>query len=169
MRVAMLFLLLAVPARAAGLDAVAVSRDGRSVAVGGQNRVVYVLDAAKGEVRHRIGLKARVTGLAFAPDAASLLVEDETDTVRSVEVATGKVTGILPSSTGLLVSPAGDSVLLRDERSIAKPGLRLVGFDLEEKARFDLTERASAFNFDAEGKRVFVLESSHETDTEKRV
>jgi DNA-binding beta-propeller fold protein YncE len=169
MRVVMLLLLLAGPVRAAGLNAVAVSRDGKSVAVGGQNRVVYVLDAVTGEVRHRIGLKARVVGLAFAPDAASLLVEDETNTLQRVEVASGKVTGRMSEVSGLLASPAGDVVLVRDERSIVRPALRLLDFHLDEQARYEQTERASAFTFDAVGKRVYVLESSHDTDTEKRV
>lgn len=169
MRAVLMLLLLTGLGRAAGLNAVTVSRDGKSIAVGGQNRVVYVLDAAKGEVRHRIGLKARVIGLAFAPDAANLLVEDETNTVQRVEVASGKVTARLANVSGLLASPAGDAVLVRDERSIVRPALRLLDFHLDEQTRYELTERASAFTFDAGGKRVYVLESSHDTDTEKRV
>src|SRR5262249_16950956 len=42
-----------------GLEAVAVSPDGKLVAAGGQNRVVYLLDAATLEVKRRIWLGAR--------------------------------------------------------------------------------------------------------------
>jgi len=39
---------------------VAVSADGKQVAVGGQNRVLYLLDAGTLEVKRRLWLGARV-------------------------------------------------------------------------------------------------------------
>src|SRR5204862_2520494 len=74
-----------------GLEAVAVSPDGKLVACGGQNRVAYLLDAASLEVKRRAWVGARVGGLAFSRDGSRLAVEDETDRLQLLEAASGKV------------------------------------------------------------------------------
>ena len=79
-----------------GLDAVAVSADGKWIAVGGQNRVVYLLDADTLEVKKRIHLGARIGGLAFSRDGTRLVIEDETDTLHLMDTATAKVVAKLP-------------------------------------------------------------------------
>ena len=63
----LLFVATPVPARAprwGGLEAVAVSPDGKSLAVGGQNRTLYLLDASTLEVRRRVWVGGRIVFLA---------------------------------------------------------------------------------------------------------
>ena len=57
-----------------GLEAVAVTADVKLVAVGGQNRVVYLLDASSLEVKKRFYVGARVGNLAFSKDGKRLAV-----------------------------------------------------------------------------------------------
>src|SRR5262245_36220436 len=73
-----------------GLEAIAVSPDGKRLAAGGQNRVVYLLDADTLEVQKRIWLGARVGRLAFTTDGKRLLVEDDADTLHLLDSTTGK-------------------------------------------------------------------------------
>ncbi|MBY0232442.1 MAG: hypothetical protein K2W96_24455 [Gemmataceae bacterium] len=149
-----------------GLEAVAPSPDGKLLAVGGQNRVVYLLDAGTLEVKRRLRLGARIGAIAWA--GKSLLVEDETDALLRLDAETGKETGRVADASGMLV--AGNLVAVRDLKRPDRPAVRLLdAATLAEKARFPLTERASAFAFSADGKRLAVLEGGHESPTEKRI
>src|SRR5262245_35859612 len=65
-----------------GLDAVAVSPDGKSVAAGGQNRVVYLLDADSLAVTRRILLGARIVHMTYNKDGSRLIVEDDAERVH---------------------------------------------------------------------------------------
>ncbi len=62
-----------------GLGAVAVSPDGKTVVVGGQNRVLYVVDAETFEVKKRIWTRARVGALEFSKDGSTLVLEDDAE------------------------------------------------------------------------------------------
>src|SRR5215207_9445246 len=73
-----------------GLEAVAVSPDGKRLAVGGQNRVVYLLDADTLAVQRRVWLGARVGRLSFSGDGKRLLAEDEADNLHLLDAASGK-------------------------------------------------------------------------------
>src|SRR5262249_30401039 len=98
-----IFLLLLAPSAVnggSGLEALAVSRDGKQLAVGGQNRVVYVLSADTLTVRKRIPMRTRIGALAFTPDGKGLIVEDETNTVRLLD-GSGKETAKLTDVSGL--------------------------------------------------------------------
>src|SRR5262245_19341509 len=55
------------------VTAVALAPDGRSLASGGDDEVVCVLDVASGRERHQLnGHRGRVAALAFAPDGKVL-------------------------------------------------------------------------------------------------
>lgn len=63
---------------AADVRCMAVSPDGLSIALGGQNGVVTVLDAGTGKETHSIkSHKDAVTALAFSPDSATLAAGSE--------------------------------------------------------------------------------------------
>lgn len=164
-----IFLLLALSPSAVngggGFEAVAVSRDGKRLAVGGQNRVVYVLDADALRVTRRLAVGTRVGGLAFTPDGKGLLVEDETDTLRLLDAESGKEKGKLVDVNGLLLSPGGDLVAVRDLRRTDRPALRLLSAStLKDVGTCLLTERAAAFAFSPDGKSLVVLEDGHNSD-----
>ena len=153
----------------AGLEAVAVSPDGKWIATGGQNRVVYLLDADTLEVKKRVYLGVRVGGLAFSRDGTRLVVEDETDTLHLLDTATAKVLTKVPNASGMLADPTGDQVIVRDHSDPEKPRLRrLSTTKLEEVGRIELDDRVAAFALDASGKRLLILGASRLGD-EKRV
>ncbi len=152
-----------------GLETVAVSPDGKLVAAGGQNRVVYLLDAATLEVKRRIWAGARVGGLAFTKDGKRLAIEDETDLLTLLDLDSGKTLAKLTGAGGIILSPAGDHLAFRDAGETAKNRLRLVSLDkLEEAGVVELPDRPVAWTFDAAGKRLFILGAGRKAD-EKRL
>ena len=71
--------------------------------------------------------------------------------------------------SGMTLSPSGDLLAVRDLKRPDRPGVRVLdAASLEEKWRLSLAERASAFSFSADSKRLAVLEGGHETTEEKR-
>jgi DNA-binding beta-propeller fold protein YncE len=147
-----------------GLEALALSGDGKLLAVAGRNRAVYVLDAATLEVRQRLGVRTPVRNLAFTADGAALVVEDDRDTLRRFDRATGKPLATLEDARGLTVHPEGKLALVRGAN------LRSIQLaDFRTMAILETTERPAALAFDASGKQIFVLEQSQFTEDEKRV
>lgn len=145
-----------------GLDAIAVSPDGKFLAVGGDNRVVYVLDTATLEVNNRLPAGARVTGLAFAADG-TLVVEDETQVLRRLDL-TGKVLARVEDAERLVAAPAGDVALVRGRMT------RLIGLtEFETRTVFNLGEWPAAYAFTADGRGVVILEQGRLAEEEKRV
>jgi hypothetical protein len=152
-----------------GLDAVAVSSDGKWIATAGQNRVVYLLDADTLEVKKRVYLGVRVGGLAFSRDGTRLVIEDETDTLHLMDTSTAKVSVKLANMNGMLADPLGDQLIVRDLSEPEKQRLRrLSTLKLEDLGVIDLDDRASAYRLDATGKRLIILGASRPGD-EKRV
>ena len=152
-----------------GLEAVASSPDGKVVAVGGQNRVVYLLDAATFEVKRRVWLGARVGGLAFSKDGTRLVVEDEADRLHLLETDSGKSLIKPFAFGGMVASPVGDLAACRDAGESGKNRLRFLTLDkLEEAGIVDLPERPVAWAFDAAGKKLFALGAARGSD-EKRI
>jgi hypothetical protein len=162
------------PSRAAvtglgGLEAVAVSPDGKLVAVGGRNRVAYLVDARTLGVKKRLWIGARIGRLAFTRNSSRLIVEDETDRLRLLDVATGKdllrVTGV----EGMVVSRRAGLLAVRDVVEGEKARLRLLSLDdLGGKGIIEMPDRPSAWTFGGEGKRLVVLSRSQPGE-EKRV
>ncbi|MGL4551781.1 MAG: hypothetical protein ACRC33_11390, partial [Gemmataceae bacterium] len=119
------------------LDAVALSPDGKSLAVGGGSRAAYVLDADTLEVRRRVATGTRVVNLALAPDGA-VVVEDDTETLRRLDPS-GKTLARLDDAGRLTVGPAGDLAVVRGRLT------RLIGLnDLEPRLTFELNDRPAA-------------------------
>ncbi len=171
---AALLLLAAAPASAraprwGGLDAVAVSPDGKSLAVGGQNRTLYLLDPVTLEVRRRVWVGGRIVFLAFNRDGSRLLLEDDSESLRLFDAATWKLLERVPRCSGAVISRAADLVAVRDRSSYPEARLRLLSLtDVKEKGTVELTERAAAYAFDAEGKKL-VMVSEGRAGAEKKL
>jgi hypothetical protein len=172
-----LILLLALPAapaparapRGGGLGAVALSPDGKTVVVGGQNRVVYFLDAPGLEVKRRLWLGARVSWLSFNRDGRRLLIEDDAETLHFYDPASGKQVLKVPNCTRATVAPAADLVAARDPSFFAGTRLRLLSAsDGSEKGRIELKEQLAAYAFGADGKELVVLTEAR-AGAEKKV
>ena len=150
-----------------GLEAVAISPDGKVVALGGQNRVLYLLDADTLEVKRRLWLGARIGKLTFSKDGKRLAVEDDADVLRLLDVASGKEVARMIDVAGLVAGP--DHVLVHDTGIVSKGILRVYSLaDLKETARLELPYRPSTYTFAASGKQVVILSYSAK-GTEKYV
>ena len=71
--------------------AVAVSPNGRTIVAGGDNRVLYVLDADKLEVKNRIWLGVCLVDLHFNNDGSVLLAEDTDGTVLALNTVNWEI------------------------------------------------------------------------------
>jgi WD40 repeat protein len=150
-----------------GLEAIAVSPDGKLLAVGGQNRVLYLLDGGTLEVKQRLWLGARIGNLAFSRDGKRLAVEDDADGLQLFDLEKGKAVARMTDVAGLV--PGTDRVLVRDAGIVSKGILRVYSLtDLKEVARLDLPYRPAAYTFADAGKQVVILSYS-EKGTEKYV
>jgi hypothetical protein len=153
---------------AAGLDALAVSADGKLLATGGTSRVLFLLgeDLA---VRKRIWHGARIQSLAFSRDGTRLLLGDDADTLHLFEVSSGKVLVRVNRVRGLVAAAEADLAVARSLSNGRGTLLRLFSLtDGSEKRRLELKESVSAYALDSAGKQLTVLSMSHQGD-EKRV
>lgn len=153
-----------------GFEAVAVSPDGKVAAVGGQNRVVYLVDTATGQVSKRIWLGARIGGLGFNRDGTRLIVEVETAMLRLIDTTSGKTLQTRGDVSGLTLLPDGERVLVRDEKVLAGNRLLLLSLDrLSDERILSVEDPPAAWTVDAEGKVLTVLGRGVPTPDERRV
>ncbi len=149
-----------------GLAALAASPDGKLLAVAGQNRVIYLLDAEKLEVKSRLWLGVRIAELAFPRDAGRLLVADEINQLHLVDLKAGKAVQVVQRVEGLLL--AGELLLTRDLAEAERYRLRLLSPQtLEELGELDLPDRPVTWRLDATGKQLIVLGASKAGDEPK--
>jgi WD40 repeat protein len=74
------------------LACLAFSPDGKTIAVGGLDRVVSLLDAVSGEVRLALrGPRKSITSLAFSPDGKTVASASDEPTLFVWDVAQGNV------------------------------------------------------------------------------
>jgi hypothetical protein len=152
-----------------GLEAVAVSPDSKTIAVGGQNRVIYLVDAADLTVKKRLWIGSRIGSMTFNRAGARLIVEDESDRLRLLDPATGKEIAKVEGVSGMVVSRRAGLVAVRDLLKVDKPSLRLLSLDdLAEKGRIAVVTRPAAYHFTDSGKRLVVL-SKGLSGEEKRI
>lgn len=153
----LILLAAGVPGRG-GFEAVAVSPGGKLVAVGGQNRVVYLLDPEKAEVRSRFWLGARIGELAFSKDGARLVVADETDRLHLLDVATGKTLARIANAAGMRALPATNLLVVHDLGDLTRNRLRFLSMEtLEEIGLVELPDRPISWKIDASGKKLLAL------------
>jgi hypothetical protein len=168
---ALLFLAWPLPARSghwSGLDAVAVSPDGRFLATGGQSRVIFLLDTTGPAVQRRIWIGARVTQLLFSRDGTRLLVEDDSDTLHLLDTKTWKPVARVEHVRGAVAAARADRVVVRSRAAPAPTGLRILSLqDGSDQGLIEMKEGVSAWALDAEGKNVVVLTLGREGDERK--
>ena len=102
-------------AAGSAVRSVALSPDGRTLAVGTEEDSVQLWDVAAGRIAHTLtGHTDRVLGVAFAPDGRTLASAGDDDTVRLWEAATGQAVHILQGHrlwvNGVAFSPDGKTL-----------------------------------------------------------
>jgi WD40 repeat protein len=155
-------------ARWDGLEAVAVSPDGKLLATGGQNRVLYLLDATTLTVKQRIWLGARIGSVAFNRAGSRLLVAGDDDTLYWLDSRTGKTLHTVASTAAGATSREADLVAVRDLLHYPGTLVRFLSLtDGKEKGRVLLKEAVSALAFNRTGKQLVILTASQPGDEKK--
>lgn len=151
-----------------GLAAVAVSPDGKTLVTGGQNRVIYVLDASTLEVRKRIWASARVGQLAFNRDGTRLVLEDDDENLTFYDTATYEALKTVSRASDMNCAPAAD--LLAMHREVRDQAIHFLSMtDGNEKGSIPFSERIAAFGLDSSGSRLVVLTEAVKNEEEPRV
>lgn len=152
-----------------GLEAVAISPDGKTLVTGGQSRVLYVIDAEKLEVRQRLWVGARIGFVAFNRDGSRLLVEDDVPAVSLYDTATWKVVKSVSGVEFASVAVAADLVAVR-KNPFGKSEIQFLSLaDLGDKGKVEVDAGAAAFGLSPDGKTLAVLTRSKDTKDEKRL
>ncbi len=95
-----------------GLPAVAVSPNGKLVAVGGISRVIYLIDSGKMEVIDRIPAGTQVLNLAFNNDGSILVSENRDETLNFFNIKEKKLIRQFKYSVGMIVSTLKNEVVV---------------------------------------------------------
>ena len=149
-----------------GLGAVAASPDGKTVVCGGENRALYVLDAATREVKQRLWAQARVGGMGFSKDGAHFTFEDDDEVLHVYDTATWKETAKVADAAECAWAPAAD---LAVGISYKNKGIVFVSLsDGSEKGRAAIDGKILAIGIDASGGKVAVLMEAAVDAEEKR-
>jgi hypothetical protein len=168
-----LLLALSLPASVTGrggLDAVALSVDGKTLAVGGHNRVIYLVDPESLEVRKRLWVGSRIGSLAFLRDGSGVVFVDDTDTLRVLDLATEKITRKIERCCGMQLNSTRTRALVRDLSLTAKNRLLILALNapLDELAQLESPYAPAAWSFAAGDKLVQRLSVGYDAG-ERRV
>jgi WD40 repeat protein len=138
--------------------AVAVSPDGKIIASAGDNRVLYVLDAAKMEVTNRVWLGTCIVDLAFNKDGNTLVAEDTDGTLHLVDAKAWKP--IKQESKAGLLSTARNADLAAglnpDYNGYTIRFFSMTDLSTKGKVTFAKGEKVAALGLDPEGARLAV-------------
>jgi hypothetical protein len=150
-----------------GLGAIAVSPDGKVVATGGQNRVLYLLDGATLEVRREIWVRARIGTLAFNKDGTRLLLEDDDKNLRVFDPANGSEVKSVGKMEDIAWCASADLVagLAGSSKNLSVQFLGMT--DGAPLGAVACPERPASFALDAEGKTLAVLSEGRQGDEKK--
>ncbi|MGD2091077.1 MAG: hypothetical protein PVH61_33185 [Candidatus Aminicenantes bacterium] len=89
-----------------GLGDVAVNPDGKTLVVGGDNRVLYVLDASSLKVKNRIWLKSNIYEMEFNKDGSILVVEDTSESLYFINTGDWQTVKKIPKAGLMSAAPA---------------------------------------------------------------
>ena len=99
-----------------GHQAIAVSPDGKIIAVGGASRTLYIVDAETMQVTHRQWHGAQIGALAFNADGSVLILEDETATVHLLDSQSRDTLQSIKDADYISLSMAGDRMAVLTAR-----------------------------------------------------
>jgi RNA polymerase sigma factor (sigma-70 family) len=133
--------------------AVAFAPDGKTLAVGGNDKVVRLYDTATGKVRHELsGQEVEIAAVIYSPDGKRVLATSYRDT-RQWDAATGKPLGKfgVPLARGNCVTVSPDDKLLA--MGCGDGNVRLFDWTGKEVRIVDWrVDRARSLSFSRDGK-----------------
>ncbi len=144
----------------------AISPDGKTLVVGGDNRVLYIVDPASFEIKKRVWFKTTIWRMAFNKDGSKLLVEDTSETLYYLDPANWTVEREVKKSGFMAPAYAADICAVKGgSKEISVISMT----DAASKMKVNFGERISSFGLNADGTRLAVI-SRYDKDTgEKKV
>jgi WD40 repeat protein len=136
--------------------AVAVSPDGKVIAAAGDNRVLYVLDAAKMEVTNRVWLGSCIVDIQFNKDGNTVVAEDTDGTLHLIDAKGWKPVKQEPKA-GQMSTARNADLLAGLNPDYNGHIIRFLSMsDLSTKGKVTLAkgEKVTALGLDPEGNRV---------------
>ncbi len=144
---------------------VAISPDDLTIVTGGNNRVLYVMDAKSLAVKKRIWLKTSIWGLDFNKDGSKLLMEDTAGTISFINTKTWKLEKEVKKA--FYLSPSMEANLCAALNSKGEIIFMSMN-DGSLKGKVTLDKKVAAFGINAKGDKVAVL-SKDEKDADEKV
>ena len=139
----------------------AISPDGKTLVVGGDNRVLYIVDPATFEIKDRVWFKTTIWRMAFNKDGSKLLVEDTSETLYFLDPANWTVEREVKKSGFMAPAYAADICAVKGGgKEISVISMT----DAASKMKVDFEEQISSFGLNADGTRLAVI-SRYDKDT----
>jgi WD40 repeat protein len=139
------------------LGAVAVSPDGKTLVVGGDNRTLYVLDPDTLEVQKRIWLKTNIYNMAFCKNGKTLVMEDTSEKLYFIETGNWKVLKTIMKAGSISAAPMADMVA-GIASSYKKNTIKLFSMtDGTLKSQLEFPGKVVSIGLDAAGTRLVLL------------
>lgn len=174
MVLAMLTVLLAGSAALAATPlgglAVALSPAGTPLVAAGDSRVLYVMDAGKMEVSHRIWLGVCIVDLQFNRDGSVLLAEDTDGTIHAIDTKIWQVQKQMQKAGRMSAAPSADLIagLNPDYNGHIIRFLSMTDLSEKGKVVFEKGQEVMSMGLDAAGGKLAVLLVSAADESEPK-
>ena len=170
--VMMVMLAAALPALAhtpkGGLGDAAMSPDGKILVVGGDTRVLYILDPQTYQVKERVYLQTNIYEMEFNKDGSILVVEDVKENLYLIETGTWKVKTVLKDSGNFSAVPQLDLVAcLQSGYKKSTIELRSMS-DGGSKGRIEYPGSVTLIGLNAKGDRLVAMAKGEKGLEEKK-
>lgn len=151
-----------------GLGDAAMSPDGKTLVVGGDTRVLYVLDPQTYQVKDRVYFETNIYEMEFSKDGATLLVEDVKETLFLLETGTWKIKAQFKKSGKISAAPGVDLVACLSPSS-RKSVIELRSMsDGASKAKIEYPGSVLIIGLSAKGDRLVTLAKGEQGQEEKK-
>ncbi len=143
-----------------GLGPVAVSPDGKTIVTGGQNRVLYAVNAQTFEVTRRVWVEARIGFLSYNKDGTRIVMEDEEENTEILDAATLQTVKRIGKAGFVDAARLADVMAATDDLSYKKQIRFFSMTDGSVLGTAACAEKVSCFGLNADATRLGVLTMS---------
>lgn len=151
------------------LGAVAVSPDGKTLAAGGDNRVLYLIDPSSLAVKKRIWLKTNIYEMVFNKDGSVLIVEDTSKNLLFISTQSWQVVHNVARAGNFSAAPAAD-LLAGLSSGYRKSTVKFISMtNASQSGQVEFPGKIEAIGLDAGGKRlVIIAQGPKDTEPKKQ-
>jgi hypothetical protein len=151
-----------------GLGDVAVNPDGKTLVVGGDNRVLYVIDSSSLVVKNRIWFKSNIYEIEFNKDGSILVVEDTSESLYFINTRDWKTIKTIHRAGSINAAPKANLVagIANEYR---KSIVKLISMeDGTQKREVEFPAKVTAVGLNAGGNRLVLLAAGPEAKEAKK-